>query len=261
MNRKLKVILFLVVMTVVAGVQVVFALGLDDARRSFEEKYPDMKQFITSVRETAIPGLFEFSGSDGTAVYFYPASGYVVVGKIYDQEGKNIAEEGMRKAAQEKMKPFLAAREQGIAVGSGPVEVIEITNPDCGYCRKLSKHLDRNRDITRRIFMVGEGESLQKARYVAAATDKSKALREVMSGLFDDDPEFAAKKFEDGGVVDAHVKLAEKVGVDATPIVLINGKVVEGADLEEIDALILQAKQAAHPAAAEGTAQVKGPKP
>lgn len=241
-SRKYLIHAVLVAAIALSGIQNARAMDTAEVRKKFCETYADLGTMIYSVRETMIAGIYELATKVGEVIYYAPATNHLLVGKIYDKDGKNIADETRNRLTLERLQVFIAARDQAISIGSGPVEVIEITNPDCSFCRKLSRHLDRNPDVTRRLFLVGGTEALQKEKYLAASPDKEKALREVMSGLYDNDEAFEKGSYDDKGLVASHQKLAEQADLASTPMVIINGILVEGAELDTIDALISQAK-------------------
>jgi thiol:disulfide interchange protein DsbC len=224
------------------GVNTAFAMDVAEVKKRFAGAFSEVAELIQGVSETPVAGIYEMATKEGDVLYFAPATGHLLVGKLYDRDGKDLAEGTRNRIALEKLQVYVRARERAITIGSGPVEVIEITNPDCGYCRKLSKHLDRRPELTRRIFMATGPEAAQEAKYVAAAADQARALREVMSGLYDNDADFATRTYDDKGLIDEHLKLAEQAEVSATPMVIINGSLVSGADLEAIDQLIEKAR-------------------
>ncbi len=121
--------------------------------------------------------------------------------------------------------------EKAIVVGKGDKRLITFINPDCPHCRaewkELRKHLDQLRIY---IFLFpfrtwGE-ENLQKSYYIACSEDKLKALDEVLSGKLDG----KVPPVEKCPLVDEHLKVVEKVGVNGVPYNIIpdKNKIIEG---------------------------------
>ncbi len=121
--------------------------------------------------------------------------------------------------------------DKAIVVGKGDRKLITFINPDCPHCRaewkELRKHLDRLKIY---IFLFpfktwGE-ENLRKSYYIACSEDKLKALDEVLLGKLDG----KVPPVEKCPLVDEHLKVVEKVGVNGVPYNIIPDKnrIIEG---------------------------------
>ncbi len=121
--------------------------------------------------------------------------------------------------------------EKAIVVGKGNKKLITFINPDCPHCRaewkELRKHLNELRIY---IFLFpfktwGE-ENLRKSYYIACSKDKLKALDEVLLGKLDG----KVPPVEKCPLVDEHLKVVEKVGVNSVPYNIIpdKNKIIEG---------------------------------
>lgn len=119
---------------------------------------------------------------------------------------------------------------KAIVVGTGKRELIAFINPDCGHCRKewqsLKPHLSRVRIYVFLLPFESFPESYAKSYYIACSKNRLKALDEVLSGKFDGNPPRVRKC----PLVEEHIKVAERLGVQAVPynIILGNYKVIEG---------------------------------
>ncbi len=122
-------------------------------------------------------------------------------------------------------------RDKAISVGKGNKELITIINPDCPHCRaewkELKKHLDRLRIY---VFVFpfeswGE-ENLRKSYYILCSENPAKALDEVLSGKLDG----KVPPVDKCPLVEEHLKVAEKLGVDGVPYNIIpdKNKIIEG---------------------------------
>lgn len=129
---------------------------------------------------------------------------------------------------------------KAVKVGSGPVMVIEITDPDCPYCKKAEAYFQGRRDVTRYIFfypLSSHPAAKGKVQYILSAPDKAQAYREVMAGNFD------RKKLEEvtpEGVKlqEEHVAMARANGFRATPIFVINSRIIRGFSQQKIEEAI-----------------------
>ena len=126
---------------------------------------------------------------------------------------------------------------KAITIGSGPKTVVEFTDPDCPFCRKASKYFEGRSDITRHVYfypLARHQKAREKAQFVLSMPDKARAYHEVMSGKMDSVPHLASTP-EGIKLQGQHVEIAKKSKVDSTPTFIINGRVIEGFDLNKIE--------------------------
>ncbi len=206
-----------------------------DIAKSLLQHYPkiDYKEIVPA----PIDGLYEITITGGEIVYFDPKSGYMFFGAIWTPDGRNLTQEKKEKriAAQQINFPL----DKAIKIGNGPNQVIEITDPDCPYCRRSDKYFSGRKDLTRYIFLRPldkiHPHSAEKARYILGSADKAKAYEEVFSGKFDSRPVPAT---DDHGLLEIHRKVASSTGVNGTPHSWINGKHVVGFNPQKFDELL-----------------------
>ncbi|MGD0585645.1 MAG: disulfide isomerase DsbC N-terminal domain-containing protein, partial [Oryzomonas sp.] len=108
---------------------------------------------VDAVRQSPVKGLCEIQA--GTNIlYFAPAENLIVSGNIFDFTGRNYTKEKMETLTNESLGKTLSKLplDKAITVGKGPVQVIEITDPDCPFCRRASAWLDGRSDVTRKVF-------------------------------------------------------------------------------------------------------------
>lgn len=198
--------------------------------------YPKLK--FTAFAKTDIDGLYEVT-TDNRIIYFHPKTGYLFIGDIVTRDGRNLTRE---KTAEERYKLLTADDlKKGIKVGNGKNVVIEVTDPDCPYCRKMHAYWSMRKDVTRYIFFKPldiHPDAVKKAMYILASPDPELALFEVYSGQLDGKREILDKKYDDKGLLQAQKAVADKLMADATPIYWVNGKFVSGANIPLIEKYI-----------------------
>ncbi len=202
--------------------------------------FPKLK--YTSFKKTAIPGLYEVM-TDGRIVYFYPKTGYLIVGEIYTHDGRNLTQEQVLSARYKLLTPD--DLKKAIKVGNGKNIIIEVTDPDCPYCRKMHAYWNTRKDVTRYIFFKPldiHPDSVKKATYILAAQDTEKALFEVYSGQLDGNRQILDKKYDDKGRLNEQKEIADKLQVNATPSYWVNGKYVSGSNIPLIEKYIGKAR-------------------
>ncbi|MGA7828959.1 MAG: DsbC family protein [Geobacteraceae bacterium] len=202
--------------------------------------FPRLK--YNSFTKTDITGLYEVI-ADGKIVYFYPKTGYIIVGDIYTKEGRNLTQE---RAMTERYKLLTPEDlKKAIKIGNGKNIVVEITDPDCPHCRRMHAYWNMRHDVTRYIFfkpLAIHPDSLKKATYILASSDPEKALFEVYSGQLDGNRQLLDKKYDDKGRLNEQKAVIDKLRIDATPSYWINGKFVSGENIPLIEKYIGKAK-------------------
>lgn len=189
------------------------------------------------IAPTAIDGLFEILLPNDEIIYFSSQSGHLVVGEIWTKEGRNLTKESKGELMTAKVGMF--PLDKAIKIGDGPNLVIEVADPDCPFCREGSAFLSERKDVTRYIFLLPleriHPEAANKARYVLSSDDPILAYEEAMGGRFDSEP---VPEFKDNGLLDEHLAVAKKIGLNGTPKYWINGKFVSGNNLKAIEQLL-----------------------
>ena len=195
------------------------------------------KEFkVDAVRSSQVKGLCEIQ--TGTNIlYFAPAENLIISGNIFDFKGRNYTKEKMETLTNELLGKTLSKLplDKAITVGKGPVQVIEITDPDCPYCRRASAWLDGRSDVTRKIFFapMAHPNAIEKVKLILAAKDPEAEYHSYMRGEHDKDTVVPAVTDEKAkAMADEHLKLAQEAKVNGTPTFFVNGTVVIGADTE-----------------------------
>jgi thiol:disulfide interchange protein DsbC len=196
---------------------------------TFRKSFPDIR--TESIRPAPVKGLYEIV-SGGQVFYYVPGPEYIIHGAIITRDRRNLTAERAQKILEGNLKT--APLEKALKIGSGTHTVVEFTDPDCSYCRQASAFLSARSDVTRYIFFFPlsiHQNAGAKVRYIFCAADRKLAYEEAMTGKLD------GMKFatcEDAAAIEAgktHLEIANRIGVNSTPLFLINGQVVEGADI------------------------------
>jgi thiol:disulfide interchange protein DsbC len=206
---------------------------------ALRKAYPNLP--FESVEQTDIKGMYEvYSGQN--IFYYYPEKDYLFVGEIYAPPGRSITAEKKSGLAAKLMKNL--PLDKAVKIGSGKTTVVEFTDPDCPYCRKAYEFFKKRTDITMYTFFspLAHPGAITKIYYILNAGDKEKAYREMFEGGNAVEPAAgyseAVKK-----LAQEHLNLARSVGVTGTPTYFINGKLVVGADFQQIEKLIKETAQ------------------
>jgi thiol:disulfide interchange protein DsbC len=203
---------------------------------SFRKSYPNLR--ADSIRPSGVQGLYEVvSGS--RILYYVPGPEYLIYGPMMTREGRNLTEERVAEILEQGLKKV--PLEKALRIGAGPHQVIEITDPDCTYCRRASSYLSGRNDVTRHIFffpLAMHPNAEAKVRQIFCAEDRGKAYEEAMTGKLDDMKFTPCKTAAVEGLIKNHREIADRVGVAGTPLFLIDGQVVYGADIPRIERIL-----------------------
>lgn len=215
------------------------------AVESIDEKAADQmakmfpKTGIDGFSPSPIPGLYEVTA--GSQIFYFSPEGYLVLGEIWSKDGQSVTAERRDQIIAEKVKTL--PLDKAVTIGNGPNQVIEFTDPDCPYCRKLDAYLTERKDITRHIFFFPlniHPKAKEKARYILCSEDQETAKQEVFTGKLD--KELPSLKNCSTTLLDDHLRLAGAVGVRGTPTLWVNGKKIGGANIEAIASVLDNSK-------------------
>ncbi len=230
-----KIIVAAALLTLLLFGSAVFA---ESPAESFKKNYPNVQ--LESIKETQIEGLYEAVVQGVSIVYYHPKTGYVFVGEMRNKDGKSFTADRMNEIVSAKVKKL--PLDKAVKIGSGKNIIIEFTDPDCPYCRKMSEYFKKKEDMTRYIFFFPlthiHPYAEDKAKYILCSKDKGKTYEEVMAGKIDskkiepcDDKDVAA-------AMEEHKHAAAGFGVQGTPMFVVNGQPVRGANVQAIESLL-----------------------
>jgi thiol:disulfide interchange protein DsbC len=236
MNIRLKAFLTLsVLMVIITGTPLLAATPDESFRKSFP------KYTLDSITPTAVPGVYEIVVS-GKMAYYAPGPEYLFVGAIITPDGKNLTQERTVEIQGRKFKDL--PLEKALKIGSGPHTVIEITDPDCPFCRKASDYFSKRSDVTRYVFFYPipalHPNAEAKVRQIFCADDRARAYEEAMAGKLDDMKFTPCKSDEADNLLKAHKEIGDRIGMAGigTPLFLIAGQIVNGANIPQIEKIL-----------------------
>jgi thiol:disulfide interchange protein DsbC len=200
---------------------------------TLKQTYPRLE--FQQVYTSPIAGLYEVVAGN-RVLYFAPETGHMLAGEMWNKEGENLSKARIGKIMGEKIKDL--PMDKAVKIGSGKNTVIEVTDPDCPYCRKASEFFSQRTDVTRYIFFLPlsmHPNAEEKVRFILSSENPALAYEEVMSGRYDDMP---LPEFKDNGVFEIHKAATDLLGVAGTPNFWINGTYLSGANLQAIEKLL-----------------------
>lgn len=253
MLKKIKQIIIAILATValVTGVNSHQAKAND--KKDYDALIADLKKQLPNltapkISESPLPGLYEIIAGEQV---FYWREGYLFMGEIFDVKlGKSITAEKKEAVRAERDKGLSSKiaslpLDKAVKLGNGKNIVIEFTDPDCPYCRKADDFLSKREDVTRYVFLFPLKNlhplAANKSAWILSQPDKAAALREIFNGTYDKKtvPGFDITAMT---TVEHNLKLGAELGITGTPVLIVNGSIVRGADVNKLKLLLESSK-------------------
>jgi len=196
-------------------------------RKALKDRIPDLPK-IVSISKTPINGLYEVLLEDND-IYYADASGnYLVQGSLIDTRTKrNLTEERSEKLNAIAFSSLPLKDAITIVHGNGKRKLAVFEDPNCGYCKRFERDLQKVDNITVYLFLypILGADSMDKSRHIWCAKDQPKAWLDYMTR--DTAP---APATCDSSALMRNVEFGRKHKITGTPTLLAqDGRRVPGA--------------------------------
>ena len=196
-------------------------------RKNLAERIPQLAN-IDEVSKSPLPGLFEVR-VNGTEIYYTDAEGnYLVQGNLIDTKQKrNLTEERIDKLTAIAFDALPVKDAFTLVRGNGKRKLAVFEDPNCGYCKRFEKDLQKINNVTIHYFLypILSADSTEKSKNIWCAKDKTKAWQDWM--VRDVTPPAANC---DATAITRNVELGRKYKITGTPtLVFADGSRVPGA--------------------------------
>ena len=198
---------------------------------------------VESVTKSGYLGLYEIY-ADGNILYTdekmtaFIAGGQLIEGKTM----KNLTEERMRKLTAIKFAELPLDRAIKQVRGDGKRVLATFEDPNCGYCKRLAKDLQKLDNVTIYTFLLPilSEDSLKKSKQIWCAADRAKAWNDWMV----EGRAPAGKDDCDTSAVTKNQEFGRRLGINGTPTIFFaDGERVPGAvPLPKIEQKLSQLK-------------------
>lgn len=196
-------------------------------RKNLGDRIPQLQQ-IDEITKSPINGLYEIR-VNGNEIYYTDAeANYLVQGNLIDtRQKRNLTEERIEKlsAIDFDALPFKDAFT--MVRGNGKRKLAVFEDPNCGYCKRFEKDLQKINNVTVYLFLypILGPDSTEKSKNIWCAKDKTKAWQDWM--VRDVTP---AAGSCDSAAIARNVELGRKFKITGTPtLVFADGSRVPGA--------------------------------
>lgn len=206
-------------------------------RKNLAARVPALAS-IDEVRKTPMNGLYEVRV--GTDVLYTDAEGnFLLQGSLLDTRNrKNLTEERVSKLTAISFADVPLKNGITIVRGNGKRKLVMFEDPNCGYCKRFEKDLQKVNNVTVHVMLIPilGADSVEKARQIWCSADKAKAWNDWMQR--DVLPKGAGSCNTDA--LTANLDFARKYRITGTPtLVFEDGTRVPGAiNAQQVEELL-----------------------
>ena len=212
-------------------------------RKNLAERIPQL-QAIDEVNKSPMAGLYEVR-VNGTEIYYTDAeANFLVQGSLIDtKQRRNLTEERVDKltAINFEALPFKDAFT--IVRGNGKRRLAVFQDPNCGYCKRFERDLQKLNHVTIHMFLypILSADSNEKSKNIWCAKDRVKAWQDWMVR---DQAPVAANC--DASAIARNIDIGRKFKITGTPtLVFVDGSRVPGAiSMAEVEKHLSEGKVA-----------------
>lgn len=212
-------------------------------RKNLAERVPQLRD-VSEIRKTAIPGIYEIR-ANGTEIYYTDAqANYLIMGSLIDTKARrNLTEERVDKLTAIKFDTLPFKDAFTIVRGNGKRKLVVFEDPNCGYCKRFERDLQKIDNVTVYMFLypILGPDSAEKSKAIWCAADKAQAWQDWM--VRDQAPAPAAAMCNTEALA-RNVALGKAHNITGTPtLVFTNGSRVPGAiDAKQVEKLLSESK-------------------
>ena len=216
------------VFTLAALVTATCALAQEAAiRKNLAERIPQLQK-IDEVSKSAMPGLFEIR-VNGTEIYYTDGEGnFLLQGNLIDtRQRRNLTEERVDKLNAISFDALPLKDAFTIVRGTGKRKLAVFEDPNCGYCKRFERDLQKVDNVTIHMFLypILSADSTEKSKNIWCTKDRVKAWQDWMVR-----DKAAATASCDISAIERNVEIGRKHKITGTPtLIFADGTRVPGA--------------------------------
>jgi thiol:disulfide interchange protein DsbC len=210
-------------------------------RKNLGERVPGLQK-IDEVSRTPMNGLWEVRV--GNEILYTDAEGnFLIQGSLIDARvKKNLTEERVEKLSAIDFDQLPVKDAFTIVRGNGKRKIAVFEDPNCGYCKRFERDLQKVDNVTIHMFLypILGPDSTEKSRNLWCSKDKGKAWQDWM--VRDTMPAAASC---DTTAIARNIEFGRKYKITGTPtMVFADGTRVPGAiPAQQVEKLLAAAKQ------------------
>lgn len=230
----------LVALALAAAIGPVLAAGEAEIRKTMEER---LGTKVESVTKAGYLGLYEVY-ADGAIFYTDDkVSAIMVGGQLIDGRNmNNVTEERLRRLTAIRFADLPLERAIKQVRGDGKRVLATFEDPNCGYCKRLAKELQKLDNVTVYVFLypILSEDSVRKSKQIWCSADRAKAWNDWMI----DGKAPSGREDCDTAAVTRNQEYGRRLNISGTPTMFFaDGERVPGAiPLARIEQKLSQTK-------------------
>jgi thiol:disulfide interchange protein DsbC len=210
------------------------ALGLSSAvaqeaaiRKNLMDRLPNLPT-IDEISKSPMAGLYEIR-VNGNDIFYTDAEGnFLIQGNLIDTKlRRNLTEERVDKLNAVAFDALPLKDAFTIVRGNGKRKLAVFEDPNCGYCKRFERDMQKVTDVTVYMFLypILGPDSVEKSKNLWCAKDKGKAWQDLM---VHDRP--VAPASCDSSALARNIEFGKKYRITGTPtLIFADGSRVPGA--------------------------------
>jgi len=210
-------------------------------KKNLSERLPQLPR-IDEITKSPMNGLYEVR-LDETEIYYTDAEGnFLIQGNLIDTRSrKNLTEERIDKLLAVSFDSLPLKDAFTMVRGNGRRKIAVFEDPNCGYCKRFERDLQKIDNITVYLFLypILSADSMEKSKNIWCAKDKSKIWQDWM--LKGQSP--SSLNCESSAML-RNLEYGKKHKITGTPTILLaDGTRVPGAiEARELEKLLMDMK-------------------
>ena len=210
-------------------------------RRNLAERLPAFAK-IDEISKTPMNGLYEVRVNESDIFYTDAEGNFLIQGNLIDTKAKrNLTEERVEKLNAIDFGALPIKDAFTIVRGNGKRKMAVFEDPNCGYCKRFERDLQKVSDVTIHMFLypILSPDSTDKSKNIWCAKDRAKTWQDVMVR------DAAVPKAScDTAAIERNVDFGRKHKITGTPTVFFaDGSRVPGAiSSQQVEKLLAEAK-------------------
>jgi thiol:disulfide interchange protein DsbC len=208
-------------------------------RKNLTERIPQLPK-IDEISRSPMAGLYEVR-VDGTEIYYTDAeANFLIQGQLIDTRSRrNLTEERVEKLSAIDFSTLPLKDAITIVRGNGKRKLAVFEDPNCGYCKRFERDMQKVDNITVYLFLypILGPDSSDKSRNIWCAKDPAKAWQDHMLR-----EQSVSRAQCDTAAIQRNLELGRKHKINGTPtLIAADGTRVPGAiGTAQIEKLISQ---------------------
>ena len=197
-------------------------------RKNLAERLPAFSK-IDEISKTPMNGLYEVRVNDADIFYTDAEGNFLLQGNLIDTRARrNLTEERVEKLSAIDFATLPVKDAFTIVRGNGKRKMAVFEDPNCGYCKRFERDLQKVTDVTIHMFLypILSADSTDKSKLIWCGKDKGKVWQDLMVR---DQPIPKAASC-DTAALDRNIEYGRKHKITGTPtLFFVDGSRIPGA--------------------------------